>query len=114
MATVPFQSHSSLKTLFTVYLPFSTRNSRIVSQRCCELTLDPTNFTDNDLLQYLGTKNIPANTPAEMKRWKEGLAVVIRELRASNAAKDVNSIARRISQYRREFLGDDTKIINLG
>lgn len=57
---------------------------------------------------------MPAYTPAEVKKWKEGLAVLVRSLRADGAAKDANSIAKRIAQYRREFVGDPTRVINLG
>lgn len=62
----------------------------------------------------MGTKNVPAHSQEELKRWKEGLAGVIRELRAGNVAKDANSIAKRIAEYRRAFIGDSTKVVNVG
>ncbi len=61
----------------------------------------------------MGTKNVPARTPEEHKKWKEGLAAVIKELRAGNASRDANNIAKRIAQYRRDFIGDATKVVNL-
>ena len=60
----------------------------------------------------MGTKHIPANTPDEFKRWNEGLGQVVRELRNTNLGKDANAIAARIAQFRRDFVGDPTKILN--
>ena len=57
--------------------------------------------------------NLPAHTPEEIRRWNEGLSVVVKQLRATNLGRDANAIAAKISEFRREFVGDPTKIINL-
>ena len=60
----------------------------------------------------MGTKDIPASTPEESKRWNEGLGAVVRELKKSNN-KSADAIAARIAQYRRDFVGDPTKTLYL-
>lgn len=66
------------------------------------------------LLQELGTSRIPAKGPAEEKRWKEGLGAVVKHLRTTKFGNDANAIAARIAEYRRDFVGDPSKILNLG
>lgn len=62
----------------------------------------------------MGTKDVPARNPDELKKWNEGLGAVVRELRNTNLGKDADAIAARIAEFRREFVGDPTKILNLG
>lgn len=38
---------------------------------------------------------------------------LVKELRATGQAKDVNIIAARIAQFRREFVGAPDKVLNL-
>ena len=57
--------------------------------------------------------NIPANTPEEEARWKNGLGAVIQELKASNGGRHFDNIVARISEFRREFVGDETKVVKL-
>lgn len=66
------------------------------------------------MLKELGTKNPPVRTADEDKRWKEGLTAVVQELRQNAQGKDAGSIAARIAKYRREFVGQDDKVLNLG
>ena len=73
-----------------------------------------TNLTDNELLRLLGTHNAPTHGPADQKRWNEGLGTVIKELRKANVNRDLNAIATAISAFRKEFIGDSTKVLNLG
>lgn len=39
---------------------------------------------------------------------------MIKELRTTNQGKDANAIAAKIAEFRREFIGDDSKVLNLG
>jgi hypothetical protein len=66
------------------------------------------------LLKLLGTHNAPAHSPDDHKRWNEGLGTVIKQLRSANVGRDVNAIAAAIAEYRKEFVGDPTKVLNLG
>jgi hypothetical protein len=72
-----------------------------------------TDHTDNDLLRILGTERMPANDPATEKKWRDGLTAVIKDLRKTPQMQDVGAIAKRIAQYRREFIGDPTRILLL-
>jgi hypothetical protein len=63
------------------------------------------------LLVQLGTAN-PGKSPEERFRWNEGLRDVLKELRQRNI-KDPNGIAMEIARYRREFLKDDSRVVNL-
>ncbi|EME84409.1 uncharacterized protein MYCFIDRAFT_214726 [Pseudocercospora fijiensis CIRAD86] len=56
------------------------------------------------------SEHTPARTPAEEKRWKNGLALLVKQLRASNV-KDVAAIAHRIAEYRRAFREDPTRVL---
>lgn len=61
----------------------------------------------------MGTQKTPVRSDEEDVRWKDGLNGVFQELRSSKQGKDASAIARRITQYRREFRGDDTKVLLL-
>lgn len=63
------------------------------------------------LLVQLGTAN-PGKTSEEKQRWNDGLRGVLKELRQKNI-KDPNGIAVEIARYRRQFLNDDTRVVNL-
>ncbi|KAF1951312.1 hypothetical protein CC80DRAFT_209527 [Byssothecium circinans] len=69
------------------------------------------NLNGEKLLVQLGTAN-PGKTPEERQRWNEGLRQVLKDLRQKNT-KDPNGIAIAIAQYRRRFLNDDTRVVNL-
>lgn len=63
------------------------------------------------MLVQLGTAN-PGKTHDERQRWNEGLRQVLKELRQKNT-RDPNSIAGDIVHYRRQFLNDDSRVLNL-
>lgn len=63
------------------------------------------------LLVQLGTAN-PGETAEERQKWNDGLRGVLKELRTKNI-KDPNGIAVEIAKYRRQFLNDETRVVNL-
>lgn len=63
------------------------------------------------ILVRLGTSN-PGRTPAEEQQWKEGLKLVLKDLRQKNT-KDLDVVATEIASYRRRFLKDPSKILTL-
>jgi hypothetical protein len=65
------------------------------------------------LLKDLGTRNPLWKTEEERVRWSNGLSETIKQLRDSNQGTDVNAIAARIAQYRRDFVGNPDQILNL-
>jgi hypothetical protein len=65
------------------------------------------------LLRDLGTRNAPWKTEEEKTRWVNGLSEVVKQLRMSNQGTDVNAIAARIAQYRRDFIGTPDQVLNL-
>jgi hypothetical protein len=67
--------------------------------------------TGETLLVQLGTAN-PGKTTEEKQQWNDGLRGVLKELR-KKSIKDPNGIAAEIAKYRREFLNDDTRVVNL-
>nr|POF17956.1 hypothetical protein CFP56_13367 [Quercus suber] len=73
-----------------------------------------TALNDNELLMSLGMTRPPVNNDEEKQRWKDGLGTLIKQLRLSKMGSDVNVIAAHICDYRRKFIGDDSKIIHLG
>jgi hypothetical protein len=62
-------------------------------------------------LVQLGTAN-PGKTPDERQRWNDGLRSVLKGLRQRNI-KDPDGIAMEIARYRRQFLNDDSRVVNL-
>ncbi|KAJ4375961.1 hypothetical protein N0V83_001241 [Neocucurbitaria cava] len=68
-------------------------------------------ITGEKLLVQLGTAN-PGKSPEEKQKWNDGLRGVLKELRQKNI-KDPNGIAVEIAKYRRQFLNDDTRVVNL-
>ena len=63
------------------------------------------------ILVQLGTTN-PGRTEMERHQWTEGLRAVLKELRLKGV-KDPDVVATEIASYRRRFLKDDSKILNL-
>jgi hypothetical protein len=59
----------------------------------------------------LGTAN-PGKTPADRQQWNDGLRRVLQELR-KKSIKDPNGIAAEIAKFRRQFLNDDSRVVNL-
>jgi hypothetical protein len=69
------------------------------------------NIVGEKLLVQLGTAN-PGKTQDEKQQWNDGLRNVLKELRQKNI-KDPNGIAQEIATYRRQFLNDSSRVINL-
>ena len=63
------------------------------------------------ILVRLGTSN-PGRTKEEEQQWNEGLKLVLKNLRQKNT-KDLDVVAKEIASYRRRFLKDPSKILNL-
>ncbi|KAF2820508.1 hypothetical protein CC86DRAFT_332974 [Ophiobolus disseminans] len=68
-------------------------------------------ITGETLLVQLGTAN-PGKSTEEKQNWNDGLRGVLKELR-KKSIKDPNGIAVEIAKYRRQFLADDTRVVNL-
>lgn len=62
------------------------------------------------MLRLIGTEHTPARTSEDEKRWKDGLAALVKQLRANNI-KDVATIAHRIAEYRRSFVADPSRVL---
>ncbi|KAF2469446.1 uncharacterized protein BDR25DRAFT_343794 [Lindgomyces ingoldianus] len=86
-----------------------------VGGTCNDPHCDGQHFRDmsisgDKILVQLGTAN-PGKTPEEKQRWNDGLRLVLKELRQRNI-KDPNVVAEEIAKYRRQFLHDDTRVVN--
>lgn len=68
-------------------------------------------FLGEKLLVQLGTAN-PGKTQDERQQWNNGLRGVLQDLRQKNI-RDPNGIAQEIAKYRRQFLKDETRVVNL-
>lgn len=68
-------------------------------------------YLGEKLLVQLGTAN-PGKTQEEKQQWNDGLRSVLKDLRQRNI-KDPHGIAQEIAKYRRQFLNDDTRVVNL-
>jgi len=90
------RSTAGLKLTFVYSAPCTQTDFRLVGEK---------------LLVQLGTAN-PGKTQEEKQQWNDGLRSVLKDLRQRNI-KDPNGIAREIAKYRRQFLSDDTRVVNL-
>ncbi|KAM0705694.1 hypothetical protein Q7P35_007054 [Cladosporium inversicolor] len=93
--------------------PNELSNGTCQDQSCLHQHFYDTAINDGDLLKDLGTRNAPWKTEEERIRWSNGLSEIIKQLRDSNQGTDVNAIASRIAQYRRDFVGNPHQILNL-
>lgn len=59
----------------------------------------------------LGTAN-PGRTDEEKRQWTEGLKLVLKELRQKDT-RDPDVVATEIAKYRRQFLKDPSRVLNL-
>ena len=75
------------------------------------LTLRISNVTDDMILVQLGTAN-PGHTEEDRTRWVHGLRDLLKRMREANTTNP-NTVVLEIAKYRREFLGDPSKILNL-
>lgn len=66
---------------------------------------------DDKILVQLGTAN-PGRTDEEKRQWTEGLKLVLKELRQKDT-RDPDVVATEIAKYRRQFLKDPSRVLNL-
>jgi hypothetical protein len=69
-------------------------------------------FADNELIVQLGTES-PGDTAADRASWKESLRVMIGQLRSQDI-QNPQDIASKIVEFRRDFIGDPSRVLNLG
>jgi len=63
------------------------------------------------MLVQLGTV-CPGQTQEQKNAWNQGLKAVIRELRSQNV-RGAAAVAAAIVEFRRAFIGDPTRVLNL-
>ncbi|KAF2084856.1 hypothetical protein K490DRAFT_68268 [Saccharata proteae CBS 121410] len=68
-------------------------------------------LSDDHLLVQLGVQ--PMDTPELDARYRQGLRQVLKELKREKHVKDVEVVASAIAEYRRQFLGDPTRVLVL-
>ncbi|KAK4982580.1 hypothetical protein LTR50_007679 [Elasticomyces elasticus] len=68
-------------------------------------------ITDDKMLVQMGSSN-PGRDSEEKQKWTTGLKEVVKQLRAQNL-KDPEIVAQRIVEYRRNFLQDPSRVLNL-
>ncbi|KAF1931920.1 uncharacterized protein M421DRAFT_417653 [Didymella exigua CBS 183.55] len=91
--------------------PFESAGGSCNDPECPNQHFRGMGITGEKLLLQLGTAN-PGKTQEEKQQWNDGLRSVLKDLRQRNI-KDPNGIAREIAKYRRQFLNDDTRVVNL-
>ncbi|KAF2138934.1 uncharacterized protein K452DRAFT_360700 [Aplosporella prunicola CBS 121167] len=69
------------------------------------------NHVEDKVLVQLGIVN-PGRTEEEQTEWRAGLKQVLKQLREQNV-KNAESVASAITEYRREFLKDPSRVLNL-
>jgi len=69
-------------------------------------------LTDDQLILLLGTSS-PAQSEDQKAAWSDGIKATIAELRSQNI-KQPQEIAAKILEFRRKFLGDPSRVLNLG
>ncbi|KAI6884159.1 hypothetical protein KC363_g3692 [Hortaea werneckii] len=99
---------------WNAFCPFELQGGTCNDRSCGFQHFGNVGVSDTVLLQHLGTNRTPTHNPDEERKWKEGLGTVIKQLRTTNQGKDANAIAAKIAEFRREFIGDDSKVLNLG
>jgi hypothetical protein len=65
------------------------------------------------LIVQLGTEDL-GDSPAEKAAWKESLRTMIGQLRTQQTQTTTQDIASKIIEFRRDFIGDPSRILNLG
>ncbi|KAI7276717.1 hypothetical protein KC345_g6783 [Hortaea werneckii] len=99
---------------WNAFCPFELQGGTCNDRSCGFQHFGNIGLSDTVLLQHLGTNRTPTRNPDEDRKWKEGLGSVIKQLRTTNQGRDANAIAAKIAEFRREFIGDDSKVLNLG
>lgn len=52
-------------------------------------------------------------TDEDAKKWREGLGAVVKQLKSTSIGRDAGAIAARIAEFRRDFVGDASSVLNL-
>ncbi|KAF9696436.1 hypothetical protein EKO04_005730 [Ascochyta lentis] len=91
--------------------PFESAGGSCNDPECPNQHFRGMGINGEKLLVQLGTAN-PGKTQDERQQWNNGLRSVLQDLRQKNI-KDPNGIARAIAKYRRQFLKDETRVVNL-
>ncbi|KAJ4985491.1 Protein red1 [Stagonosporopsis vannaccii] len=91
--------------------PFESAGGSCNDPECPNQHFRSMGITGEKLLVQLGTAN-PGKTQEEKQQWNDGLRTVLKDLRQRNI-KDPKGIALEIAKYRRQFLNDDTRVVNL-
>ncbi|KAL1638742.1 hypothetical protein SLS58_008665 [Diplodia intermedia] len=68
-------------------------------------------ISEDKVLVQLGIVN-PGRTPEEQEKWRVDLKQVLKGLREQNV-RDAESVAAAITKYRREFLQDPSRVLNI-
>jgi hypothetical protein len=68
--------------------------------------------TDDKILVNLGIE-CPSSDEAERGRWSSELKLFSEQLRAEKT-RDPEFIAKKLVEFRRRFIGDDSKVLKLG
>ncbi|UPX09353.1 uncharacterized protein EKO05_0000044 [Ascochyta rabiei] len=95
----------------TPLCPFESAGGSCNDPECPNQHFRGMGINGEKLLVQLGTAN-PGKTQDERQQWNNGLRSVLQDLRQKNI-KDPNGIAREIANYRRQFLKDETRVVNL-
>ncbi|KAJ4355113.1 hypothetical protein N0V95_003195 [Ascochyta clinopodiicola] len=95
----------------TPLCPFESAGGSCNDPECPNQHFRGMGINGEKLLVQLGTAN-PGKTQDERQQWNNGLRSVLQDLRQKNI-KDPNGIAREIAKYRRQFLKDETRVVNL-
>ncbi|KAF9640778.1 hypothetical protein BFW01_g12584 [Lasiodiplodia theobromae] len=90
--------------------------SELQGQEPATTTNDQSHFrtmgiSEDKVLVQLGIVN-PGRTPEEQEKWRADLKQVLKGLREQNV-KDAESVAAAIANYRREFLQDPSRVLNI-
>ncbi|TKA62978.1 hypothetical protein B0A55_12300, partial [Friedmanniomyces simplex] len=97
----------------TPWCPHEAAGGQCNDRACGSQHFRSMGITDNDLLKALTADHIPASTAEEKARWKSGLTAVFQELRRQGLNKDARVIAARIVEFRREFVGGGSVVLDL-
>ncbi|GAB7359718.1 hypothetical protein MBLNU230_g6893t1 [Neophaeotheca triangularis] len=92
--------------------PFELGGGRCNDNACDYQHFKDMSYSDPELISTLGN-SAPLPPGADRREWADGLNQVIKELRGTKGKLDASDIMKRIVQYRRDFVGDKTKVLNL-
>ncbi|KAL1632667.1 hypothetical protein SLS56_003364 [Neofusicoccum ribis] len=91
--------------------PFETAGGICNDSACDGQHFRAMSISEDKILVQLGIVN-PGRTPEEQEQWRVGLKQVLKGLREDNV-RDAESVAAAITKYRREFLQDPSRVLNI-